>query len=139
MSNASPGARRFLLRKAQIEEMRKAAEPAFVKEVASHLRDNNTEAVAALKDPELERRIGIGLKRARRHELTQRATLTLFVALMFEIAPNFDESAPVKALLGDMTKPPDERMRGLPDQLTDEQWLEAKQNADSRVWESGQK
>jgi hypothetical protein len=139
MSGSAPRARRFLLRKAQIEAMRQAAEPAFVEEVAAHLRENNTDAVAKLKDPELERRIGIGLKRARRHELTEKATLTMFVAFMFEIAPNFDESAPVKSLLEDKTKTPDERMRELPDQLTDEQWMEVKANADPKVWEAGQK
>jgi hypothetical protein len=59
--------------------------------IFDHLCDEQPEAVAELRDPEILRRVHIGIERARAHDLDSDGAITAFVTLMFLVAPNFDQ------------------------------------------------
>jgi hypothetical protein len=113
----------------QRELLDHAVEAAFVREVARHLREEHPEACAGLPDAELTRRAGVGIARARSHDLTWEASITAFVAIMFEVAPTFDEQPAIRRVLGDRRVSPDLRIDALWDRTTDEDWDEAERHA----------
>jgi hypothetical protein len=126
----------FTLREAHMQAIRQVGQAHFSKTVMAHLRENNTEAVAALEDPELERRVHIALARARSHGIENQRGLVLFVAFMFEIAPNFDTHPPIRAMLQDTSIPPDARIQRVADEVSPDQWVEASEAADPTIWQS---
>src|SRR5580765_6774804 len=62
-------------------------------------------------DPELlaGKMIATGIERAKSYGLTKPEDVAAFVAVMFEVAPNFDEQQEINAILNDVTFPRPER------------------------------
>ena len=86
--------------------------------------------------PELlrDKMIRNGIERARSHGLTKAEDLAAFVAVMFEVAPNFDEQQELNAILNDTTFPLSERFYQLFERASDDAWLEAEKNYDYSAW-----
>lgn len=123
-----------VLRKQHKEAFARAGEDGFVQRTVAHLREHHPDAVSGLDDKELERRVRIGLARGRAHGLEQQNHLTQFVALMFEIAPNFDRHPAVAPILADQAQPAEQRMEKLRTGVAARQWMEARNAADPGVW-----
>ena len=62
--------------------------------------------------------------------------LGLFVALMFEVAPDFDTDPKIRDLLGDQSWPLDARLDAVGDALTDDEWGQVAARADPKAWEA---
>lgn len=122
------------IRESNMEAFAGSAECDFIERVMTHLRENHTVLVAPLPDDVLREMVTNGVARGRSHGLTWESTLTAFVALMFEVAPNFDEHPKVRAGLEAPFLEPDERIQYLPDYVGDEAWREAEQNYDESAW-----
>lgn len=125
----------FRLRKPQIEAIEKAAEPLFVDRVMVHLRQNHAEAVAGLHEPVLRKRTAAGVARARRHGLERQDSVGTFVALMFEVAPDFDRHPVIAKILKKEGVAPDDRVTLLAVETTGEDWVEARRASDPAAWE----
>src|ERR1700676_2824093 len=52
-----------------------------------------------LSRAELERLVSYGIKRAKKYGLAWKSSLTAFVAIMFEISPNFDSVPMIATIL----------------------------------------
>ena len=101
----------------------------YARDLARYIRVEHGDAVRALSDAELLRRVRIGIARAEGYGMTWDSTITAFVAIMFEIAPTFDEQAAIRRVLHDARIPPDTRVDALWTRTTEENWVEAARRA----------
>jgi hypothetical protein len=113
----------------QREMLDLAVEAAFVREVARHLREEHASRCEGIGGEELTRRVEIGIARARGHGLTWDASITAFVAIMFEVAPTFDEQPAIRRVLSDRRLSADRRIDALWDRTSEEDWDEAEAHA----------
>ena len=124
----------YTIRDAQLNALAEAAERVFLEEVVAYVLRVAPHAAHGLTDEEMRRRARAGLRRASRHGFSQRGPLKVFICLMFEVAPNFDEHPVIRAHLA--AEPLDEgrRIRRLIVRVTDEQWAEAARQRDEEAW-----
>ncbi len=134
MSSVETG--RFVIRNAQLEAIEQGTERELHREIVSHLRLTNTEGVKKIDDRELERRVRIGVKRARERGMISAGVLTLYCSLLIDISPGFDSYEPIAKLLAETERSADENMLLLSERITAEQWVEAKKMADPGYWET---
>ncbi len=122
----------------QIEVLESEIGAVYARDLARYLRVEHEDAVRALDDAELQRRVHIGIARAEAYGMTWDSTITAFVALMFEIAPTFDRQAAIRRVLDDARLPPDTRVDALWARTSDEDWDEAERYADDAeaFWKS---
>lgn len=115
--------------KLQMAKLDSEVDAAYARDVARYMRAEHEEATAGLSDAELLRRVEIGIERAKGYGMTWDATITGFVAIMFEVAPTFDEQPAIRDVLLDGRIPADVRIDALWDRTTEEDWDEAEQRA----------
>ena len=118
-----------------MEVFRKAGEKKFVDELAQTVRENHAEAVEDVSDEELKEYVTVGIARARSHGLTFEDSITAFVRLMFDIAPNFDEQTNIARMLKDERLEPDDRIELVLEAASEEDWAEAESLYDENAWE----
>ncbi len=99
----------------------------FAARLCAHVRDTYAAVVEGV--PELELRIVVeqAIAAARMHELTDEASVTAFVSLLFSVSPRFFEHPYVQERLTNAKHPPDERLRLLIAETSEPQWLEIRQ------------
>ena len=122
------------IRAEQLQAFQPLAEAAFVNRVVQHLREYHASVVERLPDDMLRERVRYGLSRARQYGLSWESSLTAFVALMFEIAPNFDEHPRIQYVLRDERVPPNSRIDALQERVSEQDWEEAEQRYDEDAW-----
>ncbi|WP_437894475.1 hypothetical protein [Sorangium sp. So ce124] len=122
------------IRDEQRRALAEAQEARFVEALGAHLREHHPDAVGGVPAPVMRRRIERGVARARSHGLTWESSIATFVALMFKIAPNFDEYPPIRAVLAARGRPPDERVGQLFERIRGEDWQRAMRRYDARAW-----
>lgn len=105
--------------------------------IVEHLYAEHRRYVAPLPPDDLRQMVVNGMRRARGHGLDTAATLASFVALMFVIAPNFDEQPAIRAGLDDTSVPPDQRIDKMMERVPDSAWDEAERNYDADAWFAG--
>lgn len=121
------------------------AQENFVRRIAAHLRAEYPQAtvtlptdeeftVDALPDERLHDLVRTGIARARRYGMTFESSIAAFVAVMFEIAPNFDEHRLCQVLLGDEQTAPDARLDELLDVLTEKNWESIRADYNPQAW-----
>lgn len=125
----------LVIRQEQIDALIMGDEDEFVEFLVKHIKDEDPELEKERDDETLREMVRGGIRRAKSHELSTSEDLTAFVSIMFEIAPNFDEQAEIKAVLKDEKTPPNERIEKLWTPLvTDESWEEAEKNYNYDAW-----
>jgi hypothetical protein len=100
--------------------------------IAGHLSEEQPETLAGLSDAEIDRRVRLGLARARAQGFTDPEPATAFVALMFLVAPGFDQQPAIAAAIRSARGTPAERLRTMFSQTQEQDWDEA---ADLGSWE----
>ena len=109
-------------------------ESALVARVTGFMQETQSEIVAGFPEPLLREMVENGLSRARRYDLSAESSLTAFVALMFQVAPNFDEQPVVQRVLTDARLPPDDRIDALTRRVKTRHWRDAQRRYDERAW-----
>ncbi|MFT3772594.1 MAG: hypothetical protein QM820_44960 [Minicystis sp.] len=122
------------IRDPQLAALRAAREPAFLDDLVAHLRAYHPDAVEDLSDDEIRARARVGVRRAGRYGFDKGRTAAAFVALMFEIAPNFDEHPAIRRCLTDEAIPVDARILDLVHRTTAAAWEEAEEAYDDAAW-----
>jgi hypothetical protein len=107
------------------EQREKSGEPAFVERVVQHFKLYHLDLVHALPEAELRSRIRHGLAVGRTYGLTWEYNLTVFVAHMFRIHPEFHLQAAIHRVLTDPAIAPDDRINALPAKVTNDDWDDA--------------
>ncbi|EYF04382.1 hypothetical protein [Chondromyces apiculatus] len=117
------------------EQRQKTGDPAFVDRVMTHFRRYHAEAVAILPDDVLRRRVTHGIERGRTYGLTWEYSLTVFLAHMMRIHPEFDRHPAIQRELHDPARgEPDERIDALATHVSEQAWDEAAQQGDPEAY-----
>jgi hypothetical protein len=124
----------LIIRDEQIQHFIAADEEQLVEAISEALRIFNEERVAGYDDAKLGEMVKIGIERAKSHQLTRGQDIAAFVAVMFEVAPKFDEQEQIKMVLSDATFPPDERFYQLFERVSEDAWLEAETFYEDTFW-----
>ncbi|MES2962771.1 MAG: DUF4123 domain-containing protein [Bdellovibrionota bacterium] len=122
------------LRDSQLKLCSEAIDRDLVKVIYWHLRNHHAKSVQFVDKVTLEIRVGYSIEKARRYGLGTISDLAGFAALMFELAPNFDEHPSFKRVLEDPSLPPDAKMRKLSHTISDREWSEATRLYDRTFW-----
>ena len=107
------------------EQREKTGEPAFVERVVQHFQLFHLDLVHAMSEAKLRWRIRHGLAVGRGYGLTWEYNLTVFVAHMFRIHPEFHLQPAIHRVLTDPAIPPDDRINALPAKVTHDDWDDA--------------
>ncbi len=97
----------------------------LVEHIIDHLSEDQAEALEGLSDAEIERRVRLGLGRARSNGFTDPEPATAFVTLMFLVSPCFDRHPPIAAAIRLASGSPAERLRALFSKTRESDWDEA--------------
>jgi hypothetical protein len=124
----------LVIRKEQIQAFIATDENELVAEVAKSVRKAVGDRVAPYDDAQLQKMVKIGIDRAKANKLTGAEDISAFVAIMFEIAPRFDEQKDIRAVLDDEKMPPEMRFNKLFDLTVDQAWVEAERRYDDSFW-----
>jgi hypothetical protein len=132
------------IRPEQFAVFQPVAERAFVRRLVEHLRDHHPEVVVRfasevwlvkqLGDAKIYALVGNAIARARALGLDWESSITAFVALMFVVAPNFDEHPLIQRVLKDERVPANSRLEQLWERTTEENWEAARKNYDVNAW-----
>ena len=136
---------RLTVRREQMDVMQAVAEANFERQLARHLRESYADSIVKLPDggefpvsdlleDTLGNLIRAGISKARLYEMTLQSSISSFVALMFAVAPNFDESRLCGVLLGDEEKAPDARIEDVLTVLTEKNWESVRNDYDPTAW-----
>jgi hypothetical protein len=104
----------------------------LVEHIVDHLSEEQAETLGALSDSEIDRRVRLGLARARINGFTDPEPATAFVTLMFLVSPCFDRHPPIAAAIRAASGSPAERLRALFSKTQESDWDEA---ATAGSWE----
>jgi hypothetical protein len=124
-----------VIRRAQLQKMEAVAASTFPERLIRYLREHHAAAIEAIDENVLKRRVAAGIARAEKHGLTLESTLTAFVTLMFEFAPDFDRQPAIKVVLENTDVDPDDRMELLTIQTSGDDWLDASLHSNPAAWE----
>ena len=75
-----------------------------------------------------------GLARARQYGMTWESNLIAYVALMFEIAPNWDEHPRIQTILNSSHIAPENKIDMLMEHTPATIWRDAEQGYDAAAW-----
>ena len=121
----------------QMDVFEGEGQQALVNRMTEHLREHHAGEVEAYSDEDLAPMIRTGILKARRYGLERECDLTGFVALMFEIAPNFDEHSRMQGILASPSIAPERKLSILVDRTPEHIWSEAEARRDNSVWTDG--
>ncbi len=135
----------MIIRSEQMEVFESAAEEDFGRRIATHLRENYANSLVRLPDQEsvvkeldeetLDKLVRHSIERARIYELSFESTISAFTAIMFDVAPNFDQHSMSKLCLKDESIEPNFRLNELLKILTDEHWEKMRADYDVNAWQ----
>ncbi|MBK7706834.1 MAG: hypothetical protein IPJ30_13965 [Acidobacteria bacterium] len=137
---------RLTVRREQMEVMETVAQAGFERRLADRIRaeyplsvvklpDGGEFPAADLSDETLHKLVAVGIARARGFSMKQESAIAGFVALMFDVSPNFDKHRLCQVLLTDDEHEPDERLGPMLDVLTDANWESIRKDYDPSAWE----
>lgn len=124
----------LIIRQKQLDDYILQDEDEFVRFLMQHIREESPERVADYPDNLLEEMVRTGIERAKLHGFERPEDLSSFVAIMFEIAPNFDEQTEIKEFLDDEQTPTDEKLEKILETASEEAWAEAEESYDADAW-----
>ncbi len=122
------------LGRSQLDHCSRAIERDLVKVIYWHLRNHHAKVIQHLTREELEARVEVTVARGRRYGFQTISDLAGYSALMFELAPNFDEHPAFKKILNDSSILPELKLRRLSQQISEKDWREALSLYDRLFW-----
>ena len=125
---------RFPIRAEQMAAFGAEAEAAFEQRLMAHLREHHRARVCDLPDGVLLDMTRTGIARARRYGITWESNLIAFVALMFEVAPNFDQHPRMQMILTGHNIDPENKIDLLVERTPENVWREVKARSDVSQW-----
>lgn len=126
-----------IIRNEQMDVFQREAEASFHSRLCRYLREDHANVTDRYPDPIFQKMVAGGIERAQSRGLTLENKIAFFVALMFEIAPNFDQHPRIGAMLEDPASTPDSAMDRLTQELTGRDWAQAARNSNPSAWGRG--
>jgi len=122
----------MVIRKAQMDAMKPLAETGFHSRVVDYVKQNC--AVAGLTEDALGQRITFAINRARGQKLITEQGITAFVALMFNLSPNFDDELQIQLILRNTKVPEPDRIRQLVLNVSAQTWRTVATARRDEIW-----
>ena len=122
------------LSRQQLETCSQAIERDLIHVLHWHMRNHHAKVVQHIDREVLERRIQVAIHKARRYGFQTVSDLAGFSALMFELAPNFDEHPTFLKVLADRELPSEMKLRRLSQSISESDWREALERYDRTFW-----
>lgn len=113
------------------EQRQKVGDPAFVSRMVQHLRLYYDYELIHLTDEELGRRVAHCVDKAREHGFTYERTLTMFTANMIRINPKFYEQPAIARMIGDTSRPEEQRLEAAVVEVNGSDWDDAEKQCDA--------
>ena len=129
----------LVIREEQIQQLIAPDEPSRVRLIRNVVREANPDRVANYSDQLLDSMIRTGILRAESRGFSLAEDLAGFVAVMFEIAPNFDMQSDIDTVFNDTSHPPTDRLKYLWERVPEGAWAEAEASYDLKIWFPEQK
>lgn len=126
----------LVIRQVQLDAFSQKKKDRFVDRILEHLQSKYPESLENLSRQTIRERIHIGLKKARQYGFASKRDLSVFVSLMFTIAPNFDQQSLIQECLTDEEVAGVNRLNLLMSICSEEDWAEARENYDEAAWKS---
>jgi hypothetical protein len=123
----------LVVRKQQLAALTAAAEQRFLANLCAFVAERSPSVAA--DQGEAQRMVEAGVARARGHGLREQRAIALFVMLMFEQAPNFDEHPRVAELLAAPGGSPEARLRRVAGSITEAEWAAVRAASDPSAWQ----
>lgn len=124
----------LVIRKEQIQHFIAQDEMDLVRLIRQIMRECCPVRVESYSDKVLDGMIRLGVEKSKKYNFEKSETIAAYVAVMFEISPNFDEQPSIKEVLEDQTYISDDRFFQLWRRVDEKVWLEAEQGYDARLW-----
>lgn len=124
----------FRIKESHLAALEPVAEASFLTRLVDYVRREFPAVVEELPAGTLSGRVRIGVERARSFGIEEYQNIALFVALMFEFAPNFDQHPHINQLLLDPAILPEKRMSAVVDEISDEEWDQVEASRDGQSW-----
>lgn len=118
----------------QLESCGAAIERDLVKVIYWHLRNYHAKVVQFIQRDQLEKRLVLAIARGRSYGFQTVSDLAGFSALMFELAPNFDEHPSFQRVLRDGKILPELKLRRLSQTISEKDWREAMSLSSRQSW-----
>jgi len=125
----------IIIRQEQMALFERNAQLDFENKVIAHIKEHHSDRTQGLSDDILRKRVQDGILRARSYDLSWENTITAYVALLFVIAPNFDDHPALYPTLIDKNVAPNDRIDKLIERAREKDWAEARENADETAWD----
>jgi hypothetical protein len=127
MAELPKGVKMLVIRKEQMAIFQLEAERTFVDKVLEKVCTRYADTIRDVEIGILRKRVTHGIARAHEYGLTWMNNLTIFVMLMFDLGPEFDRYPAFNRCLTDVNLEPDERMKVLLKETTQDDWRCARQ------------
>jgi hypothetical protein len=126
----------LVIRRVQLDAFSQKKKDRFVDRILEHLQSKYPESLENLSRQTIRERIHVGLKKARQYGFASKRDLSVFVSLMFTIAPNFDQQSLIQECLTDEEVAGVNRLNLIMSICSEEDWAEARENYDEAAWKS---
>lgn len=136
---------RLTVRREQMDVMSAVAEANFERRLAAHIRqsypasmvkppDGGEFSVSQLTEDALTGLVRAGIAKSRKYEMSHESSIAAFVALMFDVAPNFDRFRLCAVLLDDEEKQADLRIEDILAVLSEKNYEAIRNDYDPAAW-----
>ena len=124
----------LVIKKEQIEKFIAEDDTQLVRVLRDIIREAFHEGVAVHSDETLDGMIRIGVEHARSRGFTMAPDIAAFVAIMFEISPDFDQEEQINAFLKDETFSGSMKLEQLLGRIQEDTWVKAEEMYDPKAW-----
>ena len=125
----------FRLLPEQEKHFDKYSELIFIRQTVLYVKEQHADKVEGMADAIITERVKVAIARAKSFGLKLKESILFFVALMFDIAPNFYEQPGIRRALTTSNDSPDVRMDELLDNTSEDDWDQAEENYDEEKWQ----
>lgn len=124
----------LVIRRSQLEEFIAPDDTMLVSVVRRAVQAANGSRVQVYEDQQLDSMVKIGIDRARARGLEFAEDIAAFVAIMFEVAPRFDEQPDINAVLSGEALPPNLNLETLFARAGEPYWIDAEKKYEDSFW-----
>lgn len=124
----------MIIRREQLEQFIARDDAELTAVVREAVRAANGTRVEIYEDPQLDAMVKIGIDRSRARGLEFAEDIAAFVAIMFEVAPRFDEQPDISAVLAADTLPPNLNLETLFGRAAEPAWVDAERKYEDSFW-----
>lgn len=124
----------LIIREEQIQHFIAPDEAELVKLIAGVIKSGNEQRVEGHSDETLEAMTRAGIERAKTYDFQRAEDIAAFVAIMFEISPEFDRSEDIKRLLEEKNFAPAQRLEQIWGRISEDIWLQAQETYNAAAW-----